>query len=83
MKRWDVFDLLTGAARRTNTRYRLDKDWESDTFYFDDPLPAEVNGKQVSIVLVKLQTTRLRMDVANGDGLETLRLQTESVQLRV
>ena len=83
MKRWDVFDMLTGAARRKNTRYRLDKDWESDTFYFDDPLPAEVNGKQVAIILVKLQTTKLRMDVEDADGLETLRLQTETVQLKV
>lgn len=81
MKRWDVFDLLIGATKRGNVRFRLDKTWDADTFYFDDPLHINLNSRKVCVVFARLETTKLRMDIENGAGLETLRLQIESVRL--
>ena len=51
MKRWDVFDFLLGEARSQRLQFRLEKDPECDTFYFDDPLQCSVNGRRSSVAL--------------------------------
>lgn len=81
MKRWDVFDFLARSAHRQNLRYRLEKDWESDAFYFDDLLQCSVNGRRVSVALAVIRTSKVRMDVAEGDGLEQLRLNADTLSL--
>ncbi len=81
MKRWDVFDFLARCARRQNLRYRLEKDWESDSFYFDDLLQCSVNGARVSVALAVIRISKVRMDVVRHDGLEQLRLNTDTLSL--
>ena len=81
MKRWDVFDLLFAAARAQKLRFRLEKDWDTDTFYFDDPLQLRVNSRTSNVVLAILETRKLRLDVLLGGNAETLRLNVDTVRL--
>lgn len=81
MKRWDVFDLLLSMARRQQLRFRLDKDSECDTFYFDDPLQCSVNGRQSAVALAVIHTQNLRIDIILGGNVECLKLQVNTVTL--
>lgn len=81
MKRWDVFDFLLGSARRQKLRFRLDKDSECDTFYFDDPLHCSVNGRQSAVALAVVYTQNLRIDIILGGNVECLKLMVDTVHL--
>ena len=82
MKRWDVFDLLLSMARRQQLRFRLEKDSEYDTFYFDDPLQCSVNGRQSAVALAVVYTQNLRIDVLLGGNIERLKLEVGRVSLQ-
>ncbi len=81
MKRWDVFDFLLGEARSQRLRFRLEKDTECDTFYFDDPLQCSVNGRRSSVALAIVRAQGLLMDVILGNILKRLKLNVNTVRL--
>lgn len=83
MKRWDIFDRLSSAAKQQNLRYRLEKTWEADTFFFDDLLKCALNGKPVSVALAVIYTTKIRIDVVGEKQFERLRLNIDTVSLDV
>ena len=82
MKRWDVFDLLLSMARRQQLRFRLEKDSECDTFYFDDPLRCLVDGRPSIVALAIVYTQNLRIDVLLGGSVEQLKLHVDRVSLQ-